>query len=88
MKSVANAEMTTRGTVMATARMGPAQGECTGRVRENAFKLEQQNRFKGGEGPLSFLSISHKHKPIHRFQGPQLPHFSLLWLLEEDPTVL
>lgn len=28
-KSVANAEMTTKGTVMATALIGPAHGECT-----------------------------------------------------------
>lgn len=28
-KSVANAEMTTKGTVMAMALIGPAHGECT-----------------------------------------------------------
>jgi len=28
-KSVANAEMTTKGTVMAIALIGPAHGECT-----------------------------------------------------------
>lgn len=28
-KSVAKADMMTRGTVMAMARIGPAQGECT-----------------------------------------------------------
>lgn len=42
-KRVAKADMITRGTVMAIARIGPAQGEWTGE-ETNAPSMSQKNQ--------------------------------------------
>lgn len=80
-KRVANAEMTTSGTVMATALMGPAHGECTGRKQkgDRSEELQQQEQVQREIPGFGFFfsrgGLFFKHKPSDRFSDP-MDHLS------------
>lgn len=56
-KSVAKADTTTSGTVIATALMGPAHGECTGKFQRDAFTLSSII----GSKRNNFFLFKHNH---------------------------